>query len=411
MTRRAAALGVGPGVLVTAAFIGPGTVTTASVAGARFGYALLWGLVFSVVATLVLQEMSARLGLVSGGGLGEALRSSFTRPLARAAASLLVVAAIGLGNAAFQMGNVTGAALGLEALTGIPRPAWALVVGAAAFGLLLTGVYRWIERSLMALVGLLGAVFLTTAAIVRPNPLDLASGALLPTLPPGSLLTLVALVGTTVVPYNLFLHASAVREKWSREVPIGQALRRSRFDTVFSISLGGVVTLSIVVTAAVFFERGAAVGDAAGMARQLEPLLGRAAHHFFAAGLLAAGLTSAITAPLAAAYATTGVLGWSCDLRGRGFRWVWAAVVLVGTALATLGLEPVPAIVFAQAANGLLLPVMAIFLLIASNRRRLLGAYRNGPLANLLGGAVALVVTGLAMVGLLELGRLLPGSG
>ena len=99
-----------------------------------------------------------------------------------------------------------------------------------------------------------------------------------------------------------------------------------------------------------------------------------------------------MTAPLAAAYATSGVLGWSGDLRERRFRSVWAAVVLVGTALATLGFEPVPAIIVAQAANGLLLPGMAVFLLSVSNRRRLLGAHRNGPLANLLGGAVALVV-------------------
>jgi manganese transport protein len=390
-------------MLVTAAFIGPGTVATASVAGARFGYALLWALVFSVFATLVLQEMSARVGLVSGGGLGEALRATVTRPLARSAVSLLVVVAIGFGNAAFQMGNVTGAALGLEALTGVPRPAWALVIGAAAFGLLFTGVYRWIERSLLVLVALLSAVFLATAAIVQPSPLDVATGALVPTLPPGSLLTVVALIGTTVVPYNLFLHASAVREKWSRDVPIEQALRRSRLDTVLSIALGGLVTLSIVVTASVFFERGTAVEDAAGMAGQLEPLLGAAAHHFFATGLLAAGLTSAVTAPLAAAYATSGVLGWSGDLRERRFRSVWGAVVLVGTALATLGLEPVPAIVLAQAANGLLLPGMAVFLLVVSNRRRLLGAHRNGPLANLLGAAVALVVTGLAILGLLDL--------
>jgi len=393
---------VGPGLLVTAAFIGPGTVTTASVAGARFGYALLWALVFSVLATLVLQEMSARLGLVTRAGLGEALRATFTRPVPRTAASLLVVTAIGFGNAAFQMGNVTGAALGLEALTGVPRPAWTLVVGAAAFALLYTGVYRWIERSLVAMVVVLSAVFLTTAAIVRPSPVAVVSGALLPTLPPGSLVTVVALIGTTVVPYNLFLHASAVREKWSEGLPIEQVLRLSRFDTLLSITLGGLVTLSIVITASVCFGRGAGVADAAGMAEQLEPLLGRAAHHFFATGLLAAGLTSAVTAPLAAAYATAGVLGWSEDLRGRRFRAVWAAVVLIGTVLAAIGLEPIHAIVVAQAANGILLPVMAVFLLVVLNQSEVLGAHRNGVLANVLGGAVVLVVLGLAALVLLD---------
>ena len=104
---------LGPGLLVTAAFVGPGTVTTASVAGARFGYALLWALLFSVLATIVLQEMSARLGLVTRAGLGEALRSTFTKPWLRWSCVALVVGAIGFGNAAYEAGNITGAAAGL----------------------------------------------------------------------------------------------------------------------------------------------------------------------------------------------------------------------------------------------------------------------------------------------------------
>ena len=110
---------LGPGLLVTAAFIGPGTVTTASVAGASTGYALLWAIVFSIFATIVLQEMSARLGVVSREGLGEALRTTFDNPLIKWGAVLLVIAAIGVGNAAFETGNITGAALGLETLSGV----------------------------------------------------------------------------------------------------------------------------------------------------------------------------------------------------------------------------------------------------------------------------------------------------
>ena len=110
---------LGPGLLVTAAFIGPGTVTTASVAGASTGYAILWAIVFSIVATIVLQEMSARLGVVSREGLGEALRTTFNNPAIKLAAIVLVVAAIGFGNAAFETGNITGAALGLETLSGV----------------------------------------------------------------------------------------------------------------------------------------------------------------------------------------------------------------------------------------------------------------------------------------------------
>jgi manganese transport protein len=138
------------------------------------------------------------------------------------------------------------------------------------------------------------------------------------------------------------------------------------------------------------------------MAEQLQPLLGPAAHYFFATGLLAAGLTSAVTAPLAAAYATAGVLNWSGGLKARRFRAVWATIVIAGTVSAIFGREPVAAIVFAQAANGVLLPVIAVFLLIVVNRSELLGSYKNGIAANLLGGSVVLIASGLGVFQLLR---------
>ncbi len=393
---------LGPGLLVAAAFIGPGTVTTATVAGAEFGYALLWAVVFSVIATIVLQEMSARLGLVSREGLGEALRTMFSNRIVRVLSIGLVIGAIAFGNAAFQAGNITGAAIGLEALTNASAKLWAVVVSLAAFILLAYGAYKWIERVLMVLVGLMSIVFLTTMIIARPSLSDVVAGVFPPRIPDGSLLTILALIGTTVVPYNLFLHASAVREKWSQQVPIDEALKASRLDTVLAISLGGLVTLAIVVTAATFFARGTIIQSAAMMAEQLEPVLGPAAKYFFAGGLLAAGLTSAITAPLAAAYATAGALGWRRDLKDARFRAVWATILVVGVVVAVVGRKPIRAILFAQAANGLLLPLIAVFLLIVLNRKDLLGKYRNGVAANLAGGAVVLVAAGLGAYKLLD---------
>ena len=185
---------LGPGLLVTAAFIGPGTVTTASVAGARFGFALLWAVAFSTIATIVLQEMSARLGLVTRAGLGEALRTTFSSGFLRTLSILLVVAAIAIGNAAFQAGNITGAALGLEALTGYSAKIWALVVGLVAFGLLASAAYKWIERLLMILVGLMSVVFVSTMVIGRPSLGSVVTGMFVPEIPDGSLLTVLALI-------------------------------------------------------------------------------------------------------------------------------------------------------------------------------------------------------------------------
>ena len=393
----------GPGLLLVAAFIGPGTVTTASLAGASFGLGLVWAVVFSTVATIVLQEMAARLGIVSRQGLGEALRTVFRDSHVRRPVLFLVVAGIGGGNAAFQTGNITGAALGLAALVDLPAQGWAVAIGTLVFILLWLGTYQRLERILIFLVAGMSTVFLLTAGLARPRLETLLAGLFLPHIPDGSAILVVALIGTTVVPYNLFLHAFSVQERWAAEHSREQALNAARWDTVLSVSIGGVVTLAIVSTAATaFFAHGLPLDSARLMAEQLEPVLGSAARYFFAGGLLCAGLTSAITAPLAAAYALAGVLGWQPDLQSWPLRAVWGSITLVGTGLAALGQSPVTAIVFAQAINGLLLPIIAVFLLVVMNQRGLLAEQTNGWLANGLGGIVVAVVSGLGLFQLLS---------
>jgi manganese transport protein len=394
---------LGPGLLVTAAFIGPGTVTTATRAGAAFGFALLWAVVFAIVATIFLQEMSARLGLVTRQGLGEAVRTTFRQRFMRILSCVLVAAAIGFGNAAYQTGNITGASIGLSLLSDLSRQTWAIVLGLGAFALLLSGRYKLIERVLIALVVLMSVMFIVTAILVRPDPARVVEGTFVPIIPDGSLLAVIALVGTTVVPYNLFLHASSVCEKWPDSVPTDEALQESRFDTVLAVVLGGLITAAIVMTAAVAFFGKSVTPSADEMARQLEPLLGGpAAKIAFASGFVAAGLTSAITAPLAAAYALSGVFGWKVDLKSWAFRAVWMVVLTAGTVIAAMGMKsPETTIIMAQAANGVLLPLIAVFLLASVNRRDLMGAYRNGWPANLVGVFVVLVAAVLGVMTLL----------
>ncbi|MEJ2502475.1 MAG: Nramp family divalent metal transporter [Gemmatimonadota bacterium] len=388
---------IGPGAVVAAAFIGPGTVTTATLAGVGFGYTLLWALTFSLLATLVLQEMAARLGLVTGEGLGEAVRSRFSRPAARLVAVSLVIGAIGFGNAAYETGNLLGAALGARAVWGgLTASQWAVGAGLVAFLLLRTGRYVVVERVLVVLVGLMSVAFLATAALVRPPLAEVLAGLFLPRVPGGAgLLYVAGLVGTTVVPYNLFLHASAVRERWSGP----EDLPAARFDLGVSIVVGALVSMAIVATSATMAGPGGPTGidSAADMAVQLEPLLGPAARGFFAAGLLAAGLTSAITAPLAAAYATAGALGWPRDLRDLRLRVVWMIVLAAGIVFAGLGVRPVPAILFAQVANGVLLPFIALFLLLGVNDTRRMGDRANGPAMNVAGAAVVLLALALGL--------------
>ncbi len=397
----------GPGLLVTAAFIGPGTITTASAAGAGFGFALLWALVFSVLATAVLQEMAARLGLVTREGLAQAMRSTFSNPWLGKGSVLLVVAAIGFGNAAYEAGNIAGAALAANNAIGLNPAIASIATGVLAAALLYSGRYGVLEKALIALVLVMCVVFLLTAFMVRPSITDMVQAVLRPSLPAGGAMMALGLIGTTVVPYNLFLHANAVCEKWGPEVPARRAIRESRWDTGVSVGIGGLITLSILSTAAAaFFQTGVAFSGES-MALQLEPLLGASARYIFAAGLLASGLTSAITAPLAAAYAVCGALGWGTQLKDTRFRLVWLTVLLCGTVFAAVGTRPLAAILFAQVANGFLLPIVAVFLLVVMNRRDLLADHCNGAVANLLGGAVVLVALGLGLTKVLSVAGLL----
>jgi manganese transport protein len=393
---------LGPGALVTAAFIGPGTITTCSLAGAKFGYALLWGMVFSVIATIVLQEMSARLGIVTQSGLGEALRLKFNRGISKMVTLILVISAIVIGNASFQTGNILGASIGMQILTGTEPSTlkiWIAVCGATAFFLLFTGNYKLIEKFMLTLVILMSITFLTTAVIIYPDIKAILKGMFIPAIPGGSLVALIGLIGTTVVPYNLFLHASAVSERWKNPSDIPE----SRLDISVSVILGGLISMAIIITSSVaYFGTGNNFNNISDLAVQLHPLLGKWAGFFTGIGYFAAGISSAITAPLAAAYAAKGILGWENNLKSWRFRLVWMFILFTGVIFSLLGFKPIEAIVFAQAANGILLPVIAVFLLIVMNSSKIMQNNRNKILSNIAGILVVLVTILLGIRSLLS---------
>lgn len=385
---------IGPGALTAAAFIGPGTVTTATVAGATYGYGLAWALIFATVAAIILQEMAARLGVAGRLGLGEAITGAAGGPALKWAAAALIVAALFIGNAAYEGGNIAGAVLGLQAAFPeiASRAQYAGAIALLAGGVLLFGGYRIIERFLIGAVLLMTAAFAAALVMIGPDWGALAAGASTPSIPPGALPLAIGLIGTTIVPYNLFLHAAAARKKW----PDASGLSEARLDARLSIGLGGVVSILVLSTAAAsLFAEGLKVENAADMARQLEPAFGAGATYLLAAGLFAAGLSSAITAPLATGFAVCELFGFRNDPKAPVFRTVAGAVLLIGAGVAVAGARPIEIILFAQFANGLLLPIIAGFLLFAVNNKKLLGGYANGALANIAGGAVVLLTAGL----------------
>jgi manganese transport protein len=392
---------LGPGVLVTAAFIGPGTVTTSTLAGANYGYALLWALLFATFATIILQEMAARLGTVTQKGLAEVLLDALRHSAWKWPLILLIGIALFAGNSAFEAGNLAGAALGVDAIIpGAFRSAIVVLVLLSGL-ILIKGNYQQIERLLVALVLLMAIAFVLTFIVVKPDLGAMLSGMFKPSMPSGSLLTIIALIGTTVVPYNLFLHASAAKNRWSG----AKDLQTAKADTILSIGLGGLIAVLIVSTAsASLFAKGISVNSANEMAIQFEPLFGSWAKYLMGIGLLAAGLSSAITAPLATAYALSDISQLTGEAKLRAFRWISLSVLIIGAGFALADIKPIKIILLAQFANGLLLPIVTGFLLFAMNHRDLLGDYANSRTANILGAAVFIFT---AFLGLRVIGKVM----
>lgn len=386
----------GPGTLIVAAFIGPGTVTVCVRAGVQQGYGLLWAVLLSIIATIVLQEMSARVGLITQKELSTTIREQFKSPLLKWFSLSLIFAAIIMGNTAYEAGNISGASLGLSAIINEQLVSFApIVIGLIAFAVLIIGNYKWLERILISLVLLMSLSFIITALLTQPSLGELFKGLFVPTIPDNAALLVIGIIGTTVVPYNIFLHSSLVKEKWKEPTQ----LKEVRSDLLVSIILGGLVSIAIVISAASL--KGGKVDGVMDLAKGLEPLYGNAAKYFIGIGLFAAGITSAITAPLAAAYVAKGCFNWDANLKSLKFRAVWIGVLLFGVVVSSLELKPIVLITFAQIANGLLLPIVAFFLIWIVNRSKLMGSYTNTVFQNILGGLIIAITLILGVNGIL----------
>jgi Mn2+/Fe2+ NRAMP family transporter len=381
--------------VISAAFIGPGTLTTAAKAGADFGLPLLWALGFATLACLVLQEASSRLTIVSGLSLGEAISEQFPRRSGRGSMVIFVAVCILSGTIAYETGNLLGAMSGLSLMWNVAPWTFVLVTGTLAGIILYIPSLKTIARLMGTMVAFMGIVFLISAVLTRPSVPDVLRGLIRPMIPlnPGGGLLVLGLVGTTVVPYNLFLGSGISK---------GQNLREMRAGLSVAIILGGIISMAVLVT-------GTAVRGEfsfAALSASLDRMLGPAGPWILALGLFAAGFTSSITAPLASAVTMQSLFGrrrpgdW--ETGSTRFRLTWMIVLATGMAFGIAGFRPVPAIILAQALNGLILPVIGIFLLLAVNNPRLMKDRRSSIKANML---LALVVFVAIMLGLLGMIR------
>ncbi len=372
-------------MVIAAAFIGPGTVTTASAAGAGYGYSLLWALLFSTFACLVLQESAARVSIASGRNLGQLVLHRFK---SKGIAWFLAISVF-LGCAAYEAGNILGAISGIALMiTGIDRSIFTLVIVAACFTVLWIGKIKTVANIMGLVVAVMGFAFLIAGF---SNPIDageLTKGLFIPSFPDGSILITLGLVGTTIVPYNIFMGSGLAK---------GQEVKSMRFGLSIAVVLGGLISMGIVL-AGTSVEGGFSFQN---LADALTRINGSWMAIVFAVGLFAAGFTSSITAPLAAAITLKSVSpdtnNW--DEKGKKYRMAWGFVLLTGLVFGLTSVRPVPVIILAQAANGFILPILAIFLWIVSNNRSLVRDHLNSRLINL---AMMLTVFVASVLGLIN---------
>lgn len=377
---------IGPGMLVTGAFIGTGTITTSTVAGTNNGYTLLWASVtLAVIMTIILQEMSARLSLSTGLSLAELIRTKLGLW-----ASIIAVLAIVGGNSIYSVGNLAGVELALGGfIEGVPGVAWMFIVTLIYWGLLIIGKYSLIEKAITILVVLMGLTFLINMFYVQPDYSEVIVGLTVPKFEMTDIMLVLGLIGTTVVPYNLYLHSSAIIEKKWHKKP-KHNLKIMRIDTIFPIFIGGIVTMSVGVVAATVLNplhvsEGLEIQGAGEMALTLKPFLGNAAYALFSIGLFAAAVSSMPMAALSAAYVFTESFGLSSDIKSTPFRIIFSIVAWVPFIFAAGLTNPVWTIILAQTVNGMLLPITAIAILYLINKKDIVGDFHNKTVTNLLG--------------------------
>ncbi|MDL5050923.1 Nramp family divalent metal transporter [Oscillatoria amoena NRMC-F 0135] len=378
--------------VISAAFIGPGTITTAITAGATHQLQLLWAVALGTLGCLVLQEVSARIVISSGLNLGQASQKCFGDRLGKVLMALVGVTVM-LGCAAYEAGNMLGAVSGLNLLSAVDLKILTVLVAALSFFVLWTNKRQVISWLMTVLVGLMGVAFFILALQQHFSIQELLTHTIVPAFPSGSALLILGLVGTTIVPYNIFLGSGISK---------GKTIPLMRLGLTVSVLTGGLITAAILIagTSVHAFSSFRELADA------LHEKLGPVGSLALGVGLFAAGFSSTITAPYASSIIASVVFGWEGQ---RRLRLVWGTVLLIGLLFGISGIKPIPVILTVQALNGLILPLLVALLVFLINRKALITeTYRQGWLAN---GILLLIFGSVVLIGLNQVEKTLISAG
>ena len=391
---------IGPGLLVTVGFIDPGNWAANLAAGADYGYALLWMVTLSTIMLILLQHNVAHLGIVTGKCLAEAATAFYKPGYAR----LLNVSAM-FASVSTSMAEILGGAIALEMLFDIPIKIGAILVVIFVVIMLFTNAYSYIERWIIAFVSIIGLSFLYEVSLVHVDWTAAAVGWVKPSIPKGSLVVVMSVLGAVVMPHNLFLHSEVIQSRqWNLQDDkvIKKQLRYEFLDTFLSMFIGWAINSAmIILAAATFFKLGKPVDELQQAQSLLTPMLGNSAGVIFAVALLMAGLSSTITSGMAAGTIFSGIYGESYDIKDSHSKLGVLLSLLLAFVIILFVSDPFMALIYSQMALSIQLPITRFMQVKLTSSAAVMGKYKNSTFSKwllyLLGGVVTLLNVGLLL--------------
>jgi len=387
---------LGPGIITGSVDNDAGGITTYAVAGAHYGYELIWTLIPSFLVLMIVQEMNARMGIVTGKGLADLIREQ---------AGVRITFFIFIGLLVADIGNTTTEFAGIAGsmdMFGISKYISVPVAGLLVWLLVVKGNYRIAERIfLLFSVSLL--VYVVSAIMGKPDWQDIGRSVVRPRmdLAPQTLMAILGIVGTTIAPWMQFYMQSSVIEK-------GLKMRQYKY-TVLDITVGCVATVGVaffimVACASTLHPRGIVIREAEDAALALEPLAGAIAGHVFAFGLFIASIFSATILPLATAFYVCEAFGFEAGIDKKWreapeFYVLYTAILVLGVIIILIpGTPLITLTLWTQIINGILLPVVLVSMILLVNNKKIMGTYTNRPFQNMVGWVTVVVLTGLSLM-------------
>jgi NRAMP (natural resistance-associated macrophage protein)-like metal ion transporter len=386
---------LGPGIITANVDNDAGGITTYSVAGAQFGYTLIWTLIPITAALVVIQEMVARMGVVTGKTLADMIRENFGVKI-----TFYLMVFLLLGDIGNTVAEFAGLAASME-LFGVSKYISVPIGAIMVWFLVVKGTYRFVEKIFLFACTIF-VIYIFSAFLAHPQWGEVFKETVTPTFnfKPNYLMMIIGIVGTTIAPWMQFYMQSAVVDK---NIKIEQ-YAASRLDVIVGCIMVSVVAFFIIVACgATLYKHGISINSAADAAKALEPLAGKYASLFFAIGLANASLFAASILPLATAYCVCEGMGWESGVdhdfkTAPQFMWIYTGLIVIGALIIMIPNAPLIAIMLiTQVINGIMLPFVLIFMLILINKKELMGEFVNSPTFNLIAWGTVVIMIGLTL--------------